>query len=105
MNLGRMIRSSHAVDEFATEPAAKAVAPIAPVVETVTPTVVEKIVYVDKVIEKPVYIDRVVEVEKVVEVPVPVEAPAANTDSSFFDDFVPSEWAKEDVKENAQSVS
>lgn len=113
MNLGKMLRSRYAVDDYASAtPAASAdieeatvlaMASSAPVAAVETaPVVVEKIVYVDKVVEKvvevekPVYVDRVVEVEKIVEVPAKAEA-----DSAFFEDYIPSDWAEQKSKANA----
>lgn len=97
MNLGRMIRSVRAVDIYASEPApTEAVLPVTthltsstPPAATTAPEVVEKIVYVDRVVEveKPVYVDRVVEVEKIVEVSAPSDS------STFFEDYIPTEWA------------
>lgn len=113
MNLGKMLRSRYAVDDYASaskavtaeteESTVLAMASTAPVAAVETaPVVVEKIVYVDKVvevekvIEKPVYVDRIVEVEKIVEVPVKAEA-----DSAFFEDYIPSDWAEQKSKANA----
>lgn len=112
MNLGRMVRATRAVDEFAQEPVKAKAAVIPTPVAAVAPVVMEKIV--ERVVEKPIYIDRVVEkvVEKIVEKPVyvdrvvekivevPVEA-KTETDSNFFSDFVPNEWAKEKTNSNA----
>lgn len=103
MNLGRMIRSGRAVDDFSTTTKDDKLVTAVDVSTSVTPVVTEKIVYVDKIVEKPVYVERVVEVEKVIEVekPVYVEVEkvvtATDTNSTFFDDYVPSDWAKQKV--------
>ena len=60
--------------------------------------IVEKTVYVDRIVEveKPVYIDRIVEVEK------PVEK--ESTESTFFDDYVPEEWTKENTNVHSEDA-
>lgn len=111
MNLGKMLRSRYAVDDYTSSSKAAtadieevgviAMASNAPVAAAeAAPVVVEKIVYVDKVVEKivekPVYVDRIVEVEKIVEVPVKAE-----TESTFFEDYIPSDWAEQKAKSKA----
>lgn len=103
MNLGKRLRSGYAVDLYATAstPEATAVTPVVMAATVAEPTTVERIVYVDKVVEKPVYIDRVVEVEKIVEVKKIVEVAAvAETESTFFDDYVPTDWTTQKANAN-----
>lgn len=68
--------------------------------KTATPEikVVEKVVEVEKV----VYVDRVVEKVVEVEVPMPV-AVAAESESAFFADTFPADWATADEKVTAAS--
>lgn len=72
----------------------------APMLENET-TMIDNTAPETQVVEKTVYVDRVVEVEKIVEIEKPVyvdrivEVEKPNTESSFFDDYVPAEWTEQ----------